>query len=158
MEDYLQILWKLLMAVLGAVGFSILFYIKPRRLPLAALGGIITCGAYLVVQHFLGGELIPNLVGAFLGGIFSELMARLNKAPVPVFLVPCMITLVPGGLLYRTMNSFIQGAYGQAGTYGLTALAVAVGIAGGIMASSVCGMIYTQILHFVEKKKAKQRF
>lgn len=155
MDDLLLILWKLFMAVLGAVGFSILFYIKPRRLPLAALGGFITCGVYLVVQYFLGGEFIPNLAGAFLGGIYSEIMARVNKAPAPVYLVPCLITLVPGGLLYRTMNSFIQGEYGQAGNYGLDALAVSVGIAGGIMAASVCGMIYSRILRLRERKKVK---
>lgn len=158
MDVILKICWKLIMAGLGAVGFSILFYIKPRRLPLAALGGLITCGVYLVVQYFLGGEFIPNLAGAFLGAVFSEIMARKNKAPVPVYLVPCIITLVPGSLLYRTMNHFIQGNYALAGSYGLTALAVAVGIAGGIMAASVCGMLYNRLTSLGKARRTHKGF
>ncbi len=149
---------KLVTAAMGSLGFSILFYLKPRRLPLATLGGFLSCGVYLLVQFFVGGELIPNLAGAFAGAIFSEIMARATKAPVPVYLLPCIIPLVPGGLLYRTMNHFIRGAYGQAGTYALTTLAVAVGIAGGIMAASVIGMLYAKVTLKISggRKKEKQ--
>lgn len=153
MDELLQILWKLVMAALGAVGFSILFFIRPKRLPWAALGGIITCGVYLLVQLLLGGEFIPNLAGSFFGAVFSESLARVTKAPVPIYLVPCMITLVPGGLLYRTMSHFIQGEYGQAGSFGLAALAVAAGIAGGIMAASVFGMVYNRLRSLSVKKR-----
>ena len=149
------ILLKLITAALGAVGFSILFYIRPRRLPLATLAGLVTCGTYLMVQAFLGGEFIPNMAGAFLGAIYSEIMARVTKAPVPIYLVPCLITLVPGGLLYRTMNHFIQGAYALAGQYALDTLAVATGIAGGIMAASVCGMAYSRIMLLSRQKRKK---
>ncbi len=154
MDEILQILWKIVMAMLGALGFSILFYIRPRRLPWAALGGIITCGVYLFTQFWLGGEFIPNLAGSFFGAIFSEIVARVTKAPVPIYLVPCMITLVPGGLLYRTMSSFIQGEYGQAGSFGLAALSVAAGIAGGIMAASVVGMVYGRLKSLATKEKS----
>ena len=153
MDEILQILWKIVTATMGAVGFSILFFIRPRRLPMAALSGIITCGVYLFVQLWLGGEFIPNLAGSFCGAIFSEIIARVTKAPVPIYLVPCMITLVPGGMLYRAMSSFIQGAYGQAGSYGLSALAVGAGIAGGIMAASIFGMVYTRIKNLSALKK-----
>lgn len=153
MNEVLQIIWKIVMAVLGAVGFSILFFIRPRRLPWAAFGGVITCGVYLFVQLWLGGEFIPNLAGSFAGAIFSEVIARVTKAPVPIYLVPCMITLVPGGLLYRTMSSFIQGEYGQAGSFGLAALAVAAGIAGGIMVASIMSMVYVRLKGFLTKKE-----
>lgn len=144
---------KILTAAMGSLGFSILFYVKPRRLPLTTLGGILSCAVYLLVQHFTGGELIPNLVGAFVGGVYSEIMARATKAPVPVYLLPSIIPLVPGGLLYRTMNQFIRGAYGEAGRDGLTALAVAIGIAGGIMAASILGMLYARMTQWQLSKK-----
>lgn len=150
--DLESFILRLLMAVLGGVGFSILFYIKPRRLPFAALGALITCGTYLLAQHFWGGEFIPNLAGAFLGGIYSEIMARACKAPVPVYLVPCAITLVPGGLLYKTMNQLIGGSLTAAVQYGLTALSVGAGIAGGIMAASVLGMLFNRAGHRIRRK------
>ncbi len=149
---------KMITAMLGSLGFSILFYIKPQKLPLAALGGLLTCGVYLGVQSLLGGELVPNLAATFIGAVFSEVLARLTKAPVPVYLLPCLIPLVPGGMLYKTMNHFIRGAYGAAGNCGLTALAVAVGIAGGIMAASVCGMLYGQAAGYIKKKRLASNF
>lgn len=149
---------KLITAVLGSVGFAILFYLQPQKLPLAAAGGLLTCGVYLGVQVLLGGELVPNLAATFVGAIFSEILARLTKAPVPVYLLPCLIPLVPGGMLYKTMNHFIQGSYGAAGSCGLTALAVAVGIAGGIMAASVCSMLYGQAAGYIKKKHKLKDF
>lgn len=148
------VILKLVMSALCACGFSILFYFKPKRLPLAALNGVITCAAYLGVQFLLGGEFIPNMAGAFAGAIFAEIMARVTKVPVPVYLIPSMIILVPGGLLYRTMNYFISGAYGDAGSCALTTLTVAVGIAGGIMAASVFGMIHTRLARVRSPMKA----
>lgn len=143
--DMQTVILKLVMSALCACGFSILFYTRPRRLPLASLCGVITCGIYIAVQYWLGGEFIPNMVAAFVGAICSEISARVTKAPVPVYLTPCMIILVPGGLLYKTMNYFIIGAYGEAGSSALTTLAVAAGIAGGIMAASVCSMLYSRL-------------
>lgn len=159
MEIYMNVqtfLLKLAMSALCACGFSILFYFRPRRLPLATLNGVITCGVYMTVQYFTGGEFIPNLAAAFVGAIYSEIMARVTKAPVPIYLIPCMIILVPGSLLYRTMSYFISGAYGEAGTCALTTLAVAVGIAGGIMAASICGMLYTRLIGIYALKKRRK--
>ena len=91
-----------------------------------------------------------------MGAIYSEIMARLTKAPVPVYLVPCMIILVPGSLLYKTMNYFISGAYDLAGSSALTTLAVAAGIAGGIMAASVFGMLYGRLIGFYRRKSSRK--
>lgn len=57
----------LLTAALSTLGFSILFYVHPRRLALATLGGVLTCGAYLLAGHFLDGVFLPNLIGAGAG-------------------------------------------------------------------------------------------
>ena len=136
----------LIAAALGSVGFSILFYTKPKRLPWAALGGFVTCAVYLLFKYLVGGELVPNLVGAFTGAVFSEITARVTKAPVPVYLVPCIIPLVPGSMLYETMSRFVSGTYAEAGKYGLLALEVALGIAGGIITASVLGLFLRYIM------------
>lgn len=150
-----ELLISLLTATLGSVGFSIIFYAKPKRLPLSALGGLLTWAVYLGVKALIGGELISNLVAALAGAIFSELTARLTKAPVPVYLMPCIIPLVPGGMLYETMSRFVGGAYAEAGAYGLLTLKVAVGIAGGIIASSVLVMLYRYVQNRLGKHTPK---
>lgn len=135
-----ELIISLLAAMLGSLGFSILFYIKPKRLALAAVGSLLICGIYFLFKELLGGEMVPNLIAAFAGALFSEICARLTKAPVPVYLVPSTMPLVPGGLLYETMKYFVRGAYGEAADCALLTLQVAAGISGGIIAASVFGI------------------
>ncbi len=135
-----DVIVPLAMAALSTLGFSILFYVHPRRLALATVGGVLTCAVYLLSRHFIGGELLPNLLGALVGAGFSEICARLTKVPVPVYMVPCVIPLVPGSALYGTMFNFVAGNYATAATAALTTLEVALGIAGGIIVASVIGL------------------
>ena len=132
----------LITAALSTLGFSILFYVHPRRLLVATLGGTLTCGVYLLGVHFIGGELLPNLLGALVGAGFSEIMGRLTKVPVPIYMVPCVIPLVPGGGLYATMFNFVAGNYDAAATAGMRTLQIALGIAGGIVIASVLSIIF----------------
>ena len=140
MTETKEILITLITAALGTLGFSILFYIHPRRLLAATVGGILTCAVYLLAGHFIDGELLPNLLGALVGAGYSELMARLTKTPVPVYMVPCVIPLVPGSGLYFTMFNFVTGNYTAAASVGMTTLQVSLGIAGGIVVASVIGL------------------
>ena len=135
-----DVLMTLLTAALGTVGFSILFYVHPRRLTLATLGGVLTTAVYLLGGHFIGGELLPSLLGALAGAGFSEICARLTRVPVPVYMVPCVIPLVPGSALYATMFNFVSGQYKLAADAALTTLEVSLGIAGGIVIASVLGL------------------
>ena len=82
------------------------------------------------------------LLGALVGAGFSEIMGRLTKVPVPIYLVPCVIPLVPGGGLYETMFNFVAGNYAAAATAGMRTLQIALGIAGGIVIASVLGIIF----------------
>ena len=132
----------LITAALSTLGFSILFFVHPRHLPPATLGGLLTCGVYLLAGHFIEGELLPNLLGALFGAGFSEIMARLTKAPVPVYMVPCVIPLVPGSGLYATMFGIVTGNYAEAAAAGMRTLEMALGIAGGIVVASVLGIIF----------------
>ena len=143
---------SLITGALGTLGFSILFYVHPRRLFLATLGGVLTTAIYLLAGHFLGGELLPNLLGALVGAGFSEICARLTKVPVPVYMVPCVIPLVPGSALYATMFNFVSGNYSSAASAALTTLVVAMGISGGIVIASVIGLFLRSWRLFKKKR------
>lgn len=146
-----DVIVSLITGALGTLGFSILFYVHPRRLTLATLGGVLTTGVYLLAGHFLGGELLPNLLGALIGAGFSEICARLTKVPVPIYMVPCVIPLVPGSALYATMFNFVSGNYGAAAAAALTTLEVALGISGGIVIASVLGIFIRPRLFSLKK-------
>ncbi len=130
----------LVTAGLATLGFSIVFYVHPRRLTLATFGGILTCAVYLLLRHFLGGEFIANLIAAAVGAGYSEVCARVTRVPVPVYMLPCVIPLVPGSGLYETMFSLVSGAYDTAAATALVTLQIALGIAGGIVLSSVISL------------------
>lgn len=132
---------QLFTATLSTLGFSILFYVHPKRLPLATLGGLLASAVYLAAGYFLSGELIPNLLAALVGAGYADVTARRTRVPVPVYLIPSLIPLVPGSALYETMTHMVSGEYAEAGTWGLLALRVAIGIASGILAASVVGML-----------------
>ena len=75
-----------------------------------------------------------------MGAGFSEICARLTKVPVPVYMVPCVIPLVPGSALYATMFNFVSGNHAAAADAALKTLVVALGISGGIVIASVIGL------------------
>ena len=150
-----ETLITLFTAALGTLGFSILFYVHPRRLTVATFGGILNCAVYLLAGHFLAGELLPNLLGALAGAGFSEIMARTTKVPVPVYMVPCVIPLVPGGALYNTVFNFVAGNYTAAAAAGLTTLQIALGISGGIVIASVLGLFFRP--RHIRRKEPKGR-
>ena len=139
--DMHSVMVTLIAAAVGTLGFSVLFYVHPRRLTLATLGGVLCTAVYLLAGHLIGGELLPNLLGALVGAGFSEICARLTKVPVPVYMVPCIIPLVPGRALYAAMFSFVAGEYAAAGEAALTTLVVALGISGGIIIASVVALL-----------------
>ncbi len=150
--DVKQVIVTLVTSALATLGFSILFFVHPRRLTLATLGGVLTTAVYLLAVHFIGGELFPNLLAALAGAGFSEVSARLTRVPVPVYMVPSVIPLVPGGALYETMFNFVAGNYGAAATAGMRTLQIALGIAGGIVIASVLGIIFRPRTSFGKKR------
>ncbi len=105
------------------IGFAMLFGVPLRRLPACALAGMVAyaanraaseVGAPLGMAMFLGGMAV---------GMLAELLARLLRAPASIFSIPGIITLVPGGMAFRTMLLFAQGdVAGGTGDLVLTAL------------------------------------
>lgn len=140
-----EIIIKLVFSTVSAFGFSIMFYVRPRRLPLATLGGFVTFAIYLLLGFYVESEFLCNMVASTFGGLYAELLARRTHVPVTVYTIPCVIPLVPGSVLYRTMSSLVQGHLGNALNYGLKTVTVALGIASGIMAGSVIAILYRSL-------------
>lgn len=144
MPDIVQeILIRIIACTVGVTGFAVLYYIEPKKLPIAAIGSALTISIYLVLYELVfvgGGEFFPNLIAALTGAIYCEVMARVTKTPAPVYLTPAMFSLAPGRLLYNTMSYMVNASYEQAGAYALLTLQAALGIAGGIIGASVVGI------------------
>lgn len=144
-----EIIIKLVFSTVSALGFSIMFYVHPRRLPLATLGGFMTYAIYLLLTFFVDSEFLCNMVASLCGGLYAELLARCTHVPVTVYTIPCVIPLVPGSVLYRTMSSLVQNHLNEALSYGLKTVTVALGIASGIVAGSVLAILCRSIIRLV---------
>ena len=94
---------QLAAAGIGSLGFALLFNLRGRRLFWASLGGVISWGVYLVVMAFWPHEAGSYLLAALLLTVYAEIMARIQKAPVTVYLVAGTIPLIPGASLYDMM-------------------------------------------------------
>ena len=127
----------LVSAFLGSLGFALIFRVRARYVFIGALGGMIAYAVYLLCE-FGGMDLFAsNFLAAIASALFSEVSARLLKAPTVVFYVPCIIPLVPGGMLYYAMSYLLRTDYATALSYLVQSAATAFGIAGGLIVVSV---------------------
>lgn len=98
-----QHLIQLLMATLGALGFSLIFNVRGRQLFFTTLGGFLAWSVYLLLEPTGLGDVGRYLIASILVTIYAEICARRRKAPATVFLMSGVIPLVPGSRLYSTM-------------------------------------------------------
>lgn len=127
----------------GTVAFGILYHVNPKHLVCAFFGGLLTSFALLLFDRWTeGNNMICNFVAAFVGGVYCTICAHKRHAPVPVFMIPTIFPLVPGKALYYAMSGLVMRSGPQFNSYFTAAIEISIGIAIGIMFSTViCNMI-----------------
>ncbi|MBQ3079635.1 MAG: threonine/serine exporter family protein [Clostridia bacterium] len=122
----------IVMASLGSLAFSMFFGVRSKKLIYSAIGGAINWGVYLVFMEIGVMEPLAYAIGAAAGTLYAEIVARIAKTPVTVFIITSVIPMVPGGSLYYTMLGLMQGnheVFAEKGAYTLAAAgAMALGI------------------------------
>ncbi len=128
-----EMIWQFAAAALSAMGFSVMFQIRGKKLIFSSLGGGLCWVCYLAVVGTGLNTLVGYLAGSVFASLYAEAMARLLKAPATVFYVPSVIPLVPGGSLYYTMVAAMEQNWAEFSARGVDTLAFAAAIAGGIL-------------------------
>jgi uncharacterized membrane protein YjjB (DUF3815 family) len=125
----------------AAAAFSIIYRVPQREVVRC---GLVGAGGWLVFSTTRQvGEVGAYFLAAAAVTLISEIFARLRRQPVIVYLIPGVIPLVPGGMAYTTMLSFLQNEYG-AGLELLAATFFAAGaLAGGITVVSSVFRVYS---------------
>ncbi|MDO5785647.1 MAG: threonine/serine exporter family protein [Eubacteriales bacterium] len=141
MKDYVI---QILMACIGSCGFGMIFHMKRRRLPLAALGGGLIWALFLLCSQLGCSLFAANLIAAFFAAAYAECMAHLWKAPATIFVVTAFIPLVPGGSLYYTMSAIVAENRIEMLQYGSQTGLVAGALAFGIL-------MFTAVYHLICK-------
>lgn len=134
---------RLITSLIGTLCFSVVFKIRPAHLPYAGVCGMLSYAIFYTVDFFGNSLFAAAFFAAAFTALFSEVCARVRKAPAIVFLLPGSIPIVPGGDLYYTMKNLLTSDFDTAVDYALSACKTGIGIAGGIVAVSVLsGLIF----------------
>jgi uncharacterized membrane protein YjjB (DUF3815 family) len=142
---------QIITAFLGSLGFSVIFNIKGTKLFLAASGGILSWGMYLLLAELLYNPVSQTFIAAMLVTFYAEVCARLMRTPTTTFLTASLIPLVPGSGLYYTMSYGVNGMFSNFITSGVHTLALAVALAGGIVVASSVYRIFMVVLQQLRK-------
>ena len=146
---------QLVTSLFGSAGFALMFKMRARYLPFAILGGGLTYAMYYFGGVMTSSVFAAGFLGSAASAVFSEICARVKRAPAIVFLVPCAIPIVPGGSLYRCMLNLISQNYGAAWFYLTETLKVGIGIAGGIVAVSLCFSLSIGVKNHFRMRRAE---
>ncbi len=79
---------QIVLAFFGSVFPAILFNIDRKKLAWAGISGTLAWLSYLIVFNYGGSVIIATFMGAFVVGVYSEVMARRLKAPSMQFSMP----------------------------------------------------------------------
>ena len=88
----------LLTALLGSAGFALLFNVRKQLLPLAALGGALCWGAYLLAGVWTQSVFVQSFAASAVTAVWSEILARVKKTPAQQYLIVGLIPLVPAAM------------------------------------------------------------
>ena len=105
----IEIMSAIIASFVASLGFGVLFNIQGNKLLLAGIGGSIGGGVYSFILYQGYSEMIAMFFASIAFSLYSEVIARVIKTPVTVFIICALIPLVPGGGMYRTMLQAIQG-------------------------------------------------
>lgn len=128
----MDILW----AFFASGSFAVVFNVRGKSIPLAALGG----GLGWAIYSFFSATTTTTAFSFFMAAIFialyAELLSGLLKRPATTYLVCALIPLVPGGGMYYTLANSLQGNLQGTLTIGFETLTIAGAIAAGVAIGS----------------------
>lgn len=127
---------QIVLAFFGSMFPVILFNIDRKKIIWTGFCGAIGWAVYLLVYNFTYSSIMASFIGAFVLGIYSEIMARKLKTPAIEFSIPGIFPLVPGITAYKTISFIVEHNYSQAFSKCMLTLGVAGAVGFGIMLSS----------------------
>lgn len=143
---------QFIFAFLGTLGFTIFFNSAKKIMLVTAIVGGLGWSINLLFANLTNSSAIGVFLGAFLVGILGEIAARIFKYPVTTFVIPGIITLVPGAGCYYTILYITKSEYNIAAFYGVETILISISIATGIILSTYIGKMYSRLKRKVKKK------
>jgi uncharacterized membrane protein YjjB (DUF3815 family) len=138
---------QVICAFIATAAFSVLFYLPRKYIVPAGATGAIGWLIYLLMMNYLDNKTYATLCATLIVALLSHIMARVNKTPVTMFLIPGIIPLVPGAGMYYIVHSIFYNEVDQVVHYFFETFMIAGAIALGIF-------IIDTIFRAIKEKRA----
>lgn len=148
----IEILTQIVTAFLGSLGFSVLFNLKRTKLLIAALGGMLSWGLFLLLGIWFSGEPIRYFFASAFVTVYAEIFARIKKTPTTSYLVPGFIPMIPGGALYSTMKFALNTDWSLFGKAAAYTMQLALSITAGIVVVSSAMRMVTAVFRYLRNR------
>ena len=132
--DTVSILINIAVSFLSTFGYCIIFNIPKRQLVYCGLLGVVSWMIYYVMTYFGLDEVFATFCATSAVVLFSRVLARFRKCPVTIFLIPGIIPIIPGSLIYYTAYNFFTGNSAESGAYGFRVIKIVFAIVFAIIA------------------------
>ncbi len=116
----------------AAIGFGVCFNIRGANLFAASFGAFICAFIEAVMTEAGFSEVFVCFIASTAVTVYSEILAKRLRCPVPMFLIISIIPLVPGSYIYYAMMSCINGDIADFGKRSVYTFEIAGAIALGI--------------------------
>lgn len=148
----MAVVMNFLFAFISTLGWSVHLNAPKKDLVYCSITGATGWITYFVLNKYTDNPIFSNFIASFFITLLSEFFARKLKRPATLYIIPGIITLVPGLSIYNTMLNLIQGEY-------IVALEIATRV-GMISGAIVMGMlIVTSVMRgFTKIKYLKTRY
>lgn len=128
---------KFIIGILAATGYGVTINAPKKTLLAGALNGALSYLVYFYLLDYQSNVILAAFAGALTIGVIGEVFSRRFHAPATVFILPGLITLVPGGGIYYTMLYLIEGNREMFYNKGIETFFIAASLSIGILASTI---------------------
>jgi len=151
-------MWTISICALFAVlGFCILFHSPKNTMIYTCIIGAV---GQIVMQYLISIDqslAIACFAGACTLAILSEFGSRAGKDATTVFIIPGIIPLVPGALIYRTMLTLLEGDMSESASLAFSTLVTALSIAAALVVISSLTRLLVKITNrIIVRYKSKK--
>ena len=136
-----QFVIQLITAIITSVAFAIVFKTNKRHLVVSGVCGIFTFVSYYLIFILTDSLFWAAFISAVVSATLCEINARVRKAPNIVVMMPAVISIVPGGYLYRSARYLVKGSVASGIAELGSAASIALGLAGGIVVASIAFLV-----------------
>ncbi|MBV6715705.1 threonine/serine exporter family protein [Paenibacillus chitinolyticus] len=133
---------QLVTSYIASAAFGIIFNVPRNTLIQCGFVGMMGWLVYVVLVRSDTNAIVATLAAAFFVTVISRVFARLYKTPIIVFSVAGIIPLVPGGMAYDAMRSFVENDYNLAVQLAAKAFMISGSIAAGLIFSEVMNQLF----------------